>query len=1280
VADEELGTASVKITLDDSSVEASLNRLANRIERSLSEAARDGARRMQRQLNLAIAKINPLKVEITADTTRFRAALNTLNNLGSSPLRITPDVNPERFRRELQRQVRGIYVRVEVRPNLAGFDERIRQHRPPAVDVRVRPNVDSRATEKALKSLSKIFSAFGTTLKVGGLLTAVAAGIAAVGAAAASATVNVLAFGSALAPAAGIVAALPATIAGLVVAINTLKLATNGVGDAFKAVASGDAEKLDKALKKLSPSAQKVVLKFKELQPELKKIQQSVQEGFFKQFAGDLDAVFKNLSPLGPQLATLGEKMGLVVKQAASFASTPAAFTGLTSVIKGVQLAVSGLSTATQPLLKGFLDFAAVVSDAFGAKLGNAIAQLGSQFGTFLSTAAASGRAVEWVDHALVVFRQLGTIASNVGHIIGDVFATASTVGGGLLGNLEKVTGEIRKFTESDAGVAALSQVFTALTAVAAQFAPIIKSVAGVFGALAPSIATIANILGPAVVSVINAISEGVKALAPGLKAFVDAFNRGLAAISTSGAFTAIGEALGNILEAIAPLLPVIGSLVGQLTAALAPAISAVARALGPVVEAFSKALLPVIPVVAAAITKLVDALTPFLFRIGGILAGLITAAAPLLDVLAQAFLAIATAAGDALTQLSDGLLPVLASIVPAIAKLVTAFAPLILQIVQALIPAMPPLINAFLAIVNAILPLIPIIADLLVALAPLISKVIEGYGQFIALEAAILSLAVIKVVVPIIQILVTELAGIIGWLTRVANAVNTFTSDLPQKFEDMKMKAGMIIAVMINQVTSFFRSLPGKVSTSVEAMKIAVVNKFQEAKNQAVAKAIELVSSAQATIQGLPGKIRSALGDLGDVLFSAGGDLVDGFINGIQSRIGSAVSAARNLASSAKSAVEGFLDINSPSKVFYQIGVFVGKGFVNGMTSTAASIQSTADKLAKLVTDAFKGKNTTRDDTLVAFIRARQKELTKLVNQREALIQRIKDANEFAAQTTQSALQSFGLNELATSGSVAGRGGLTDRVNKAAAQIRRFNAQIEALAKRGVSRSILSQLIGLGPEQGRDLANQLSNATNAQLRELNKAQASLDAAAKKFGQDSADRLFDAGKNAAKGFLAGLKGQQKDIENLMISIAKGLQKAIRQALGIHSPSTVLKGIGEDTGRGFVNGVKAMTAPVRKAAQVVAQAAITPFSGTAAVMGGGLSAPSARVAAAARPVAGLSDPFRYRTDPASSDALRRATRPSDNVVITNNFTINEVGNAEATASRVVNRLALTAGVL
>ena len=205
MADEELGTGSVTITLDDSAADAGLNRLADRIENALNQAARDGARRMERQLNDAVRRINPLSLYVDLDVSEARAELDALA-AQSANVRVTPEVDRDQFINAIQAALVGATVQVHTIPNLDGFDAAIRAHNTPTVTVNV--NADTDRAERAISGIGKALGGLSS-------LAGAAASFAALGTAAAGAATGVVALGAALAPAAGLIAAGPALHADL---------------------------------------------------------------------------------------------------------------------------------------------------------------------------------------------------------------------------------------------------------------------------------------------------------------------------------------------------------------------------------------------------------------------------------------------------------------------------------------------------------------------------------------------------------------------------------------------------------------------------------------------------------------------------------------------------------------------------------------------------------------------------------------------------------------------------------------------------------------------------------------------------------------------------------------------------------------------------------------------------------------------------------------------------------------------------------------------------------
>jgi hypothetical protein len=122
-------------------------------------------------------------------------------------------------------------------------------------------------------------------------------------------------------------------------------------------------------------------------------------------------------------------------------------------------------------------------------------------------------------------------------------------------------------------------------------------------------------------------------------------------------------------------------------------------------------------------------------------------------------------------------------------------------------------------------------------------------------------------------------------------------------------------------------------------------------------------------------------------------------------------------------------------------------------------------------------------------------------------------------------------------------------------------------------------------------------DATPEQLRQINTVQAQISKASQQYGKDAADAMYDAGKQSGKGYLAGLKAQEKDINRAMSDLAKKIQQAIKKALKIKSPSRVFAELGKFTVQGFTQGVRAAAPEAALAASHMA--AMVRSSATAA---------------------------------------------------------------------------------
>jgi TP901 family phage tail tape measure protein len=360
---------------------------------------------------------------------------------------------------------------------------------------------------------------------------------------------------------------------------------------------------------------------------------------------------------------------------------------------------------------------------------------------------------------------------------------------------------------------------------------------------------------------------------------------------------------------------------------------------------------------------------------------------------------------------------------------------------------------------------------------------------------------------------------------------------------------------------------------------------------------------------RGIPGRIVSALGNLGSLLVSAGEAIIQGLVQGVENSVGSAVSAVEGAGKSIVSGIKSVLGISSPSKVMHDIALEIGAGIVKGLEDTASEVSAAAKKLAGYVKDAFDaGDISSRtDSSLTAFISKDNTRLQALANQRGDILATIKAAEAYAASTTTATEGDYSLTDAAGSG---GAGTATAATILATlkidvSQIQQFKANIAKLAKMGLNKGYIDQLIQAGPVSGGPVAAELAAGSWAQISQINTASSAISAASTSLGQTAADAMYDSGKDAGKGFLAGLEGQQAAITAMMTKIADSMVATIRKELKISSPSQVMREHGQAVAQGLAMGIADGTAGAEAAAKRLAGAVSAGVSsGASGVSGGG----------------------------------------------------------------------------
>ncbi|MFF1284307.1 phage tail tape measure protein [Streptomyces sp. NPDC058299] len=451
------------------------------------------------------------------------------------------------------------------------------------------------------------------------------------------------------------------------------------------------------------------------------------------------------------------------------------------------------------------------------------------------------------------------------------------------------------------------------------------------------------------------------------------------------------------------------------------------------------------------------------------------------------------------------------------------------------------------------------------------------------------------------------------------------------------KIKAGFVAmyhgtVAVGKSLVSWIAGLPGRAQAALSALGARVVSVASSAWSRFKSATVQKVADLLGYVRALPSRIKAGLGNLGSLLLSAGMDLIRGMIHGITSMAGAAIAKVKSVGSSMVSGMKSVLGIHSPSRVFRQLGYYVNQGLVDGLTGSTARVKAATRRIETLLMQTYnkvadlkhtrgvgKGWVKSHEATikkLQAYAKREDAVLRALATKRDSVAKKLKSAQKHlkdlqkrwsdeVKSVADGIKQGFTIVTEAPQEGVA----LTsqDVVNKMRDQMQKatqFAAQLQLLKKKGLSASLIAQIAAAGADQGGATAAALANATKGQIDEINKLNKKTNTAADSAGKAVADAMYGNGIKAAKGLVKGLQSQEKAIEKQMLKIAKAMQKAIKNALGIKSPSRVFAAIGQWIPRGLAAGVNSGTTHATRAVHRLAGSVIG--AGAGAFTGSGLA--------------------------------------------------------------------------
>jgi hypothetical protein len=594
---------------------------------------------------------------------------------------------------------------------------------------------------------------------------------------------------------------------------------------------------------------------------------------------------------------------------------------------------------------------------------------------------------------------------------------------------------------------------------------------------------------------------------------------------------------LGEIRTAALPLVKPLGTAFAQIgtwAKALKPELTAVFGSLGPLVMPLTRGLEGLVSGVLPGFLRLMTAAKPAVAAVAGVMSGLGASIGGTLGQLAPAV--------KASSQFLSGLSAVIGALMPLVGQLANMLASSLGPWMSTIGSKVAPLLAQSVSeILQAVTPLLPGISQLTAELIEVgalgiatLAKPIAGLiGAFSSLAASALP--------PVIA----GLQMTIGWLTTMANATS--------------------------KVLGLLSHIPGLGFLSGAGGGISLPSVVMPAAASALGG-----SAAAAVGAGFAGW---AAGDSGSASGYGGGgggtttadsaaklgqQIGSGLALGLHQSSATVLSTAKTLGGDVASALAGGSITKAQAAALSQsiatqmhaalrqaIGQALDPGLQTELTATGKITKATLAALQQ-VWDAEKGGliSLPEASSLAKWVKADNARLVTLSKERSKITGEIIAVKAYASSTASATEGTYNLaSAVGTNPNPAGVGSIIFSLRTDVTKIRKFGVDVKKLARDGLNKSYLQQLIAMGPDAGGALAAELVASGMGDIRQINQAESAITSASNALGGAAVSAEFTAGKQSGNAFVKQLQSQQAAINEVMAAAARHEVAVLRKELG-----------------------------------------------------------------------------------------------------------------------------------
>ncbi|MGW6600608.1 phage tail protein [Streptomyces sp. NPDC055036] len=540
---------------------------------------------------------------------------------------------------------------------------------------------------------------------------------------------------------------------------------------------------------------------------------------------------------------------------------------------------------------------------------------------------------------------QAGPAVKNLFTELGQLLTTILPQAGTIIGT---VMGAIADALSQPAVTEGVKAVFTGLLQAVQSLAPAMAPLGLALGALMQVVAAMlpafAALVASAVIPLANAFAE----LAPKVIPIVE-----LLAGSLTAAFTQLAPVIEQLVPVVGQMLGAAFSFLGATLPTIAQIFTQILAAVMPLAQVLLSALAPILPILAAALGTILTALQPIVAVALQIVTAVIT---PLLPMLSEIIQAVLPPLAEAIGRLLESLQPVFDALLGLVNFLMPILVPVIQVIIELLAGSLVAAVNGVALVFEGLVGIVTGVWDIIVGVLKIAWGLIEGIftGNFGTLKegwsqfwsgiwsfvkgiwdtivgafAVFLNVGILGVAGKILKSIGAAFQA--GWAavkgfgtaawTAIKSAFSTFGSTLGSLGSSMMSSLGQLIAAGWTAIRSAASSAMSALGTAISTGVTNVVKFVKE----------------------LPGKAKSALGNLGSTLVSAGKRLIQGFINGITGMFSSVKSKLGDL-------TRKLTDWKGPESLDRVLLVGAGQlvidGFINGLESRYDAVRKSLSGL----------------------------------------------------------------------------------------------------------------------------------------------------------------------------------------------------------------------------------------------------------------------------------------------------------------------------------------------